>query len=334
MRAVALALALPSTPARTPNPNPNPNPNPIPNPNPNPNPSSQPPNQGSYRVVALSVTDLEQLQPATTSQPPLAFAVLHEGKLDEDAFGAHCAAAASRAGCAALGGHCGWCEQPVMGLNAPACLRGGPAGPCDHRCAAWHFDDTVPPPSPPAPSPPPLLEAGRLRVLLEATHRAALASRRMVEGATTEGWRVAGTRRAVADFDGSALGAPMPAAGGADEAAVAAAAEGGGAPAAPTSPASPTSPAAATLALVASQHGGSPASNGDAQQPCKQVRAGDAPPRQGEEAAGGAVSAGRPSGAEECADGVDCLKLAKLPAAPQSVLVHHDAGRRPVSRCA
>ena len=40
--------------------------------------------QGSYRVVALTVTDLEQLQPASTLQPPLAFAVLHEGTLDED----------------------------------------------------------------------------------------------------------------------------------------------------------------------------------------------------------------------------------------------------------
>ena len=39
------------------------------------------PTQGSYRVVALSVTDLDQLQPASTSQPPLAFAVLHEGAL-------------------------------------------------------------------------------------------------------------------------------------------------------------------------------------------------------------------------------------------------------------
>ena len=304
--------------------------------------------QGSYRVVALTVTDLEQLQPATTSQPPLAFAVLHEGKLDEDAFGAHCAVAATRAGCAALGGHCGWCEQPVAGLSAPACLRGGPAGPCDHRCAAWHFDDTVPPPSPPAPSPPPLIDAGRMRVLLEATHLAALASRKMVEGATTEGWRVAGTRRAVADFDGSALGAPMPVAGGADEAAVdeaaaaaaAAAAEGGGAPAAPSYPsypassASPASRAAATLALVAAQHGGTAGSNGDARQPCKQVRAGNPPPPQGDEAAGGAVATGRPSGAEECVDGADCLKLAKLPAAPQSVLVHHDAARRPVSPCA
>ena len=302
--------------------------------------------QGSYRVVALTVTDLEQLQPATTSQPPLAFAVLHEGKLDEDAFGAHCAVAATRAGCAALGGHCGWCEQPVAGLSAPACLRGGPAGPCDHRCAAWHFDDTVPPPSPPAPSPPPLIDAGRMRVLLEATHLAALASRKMVEGATTEGWRVAGTRRAVADFDGSALGAPMPVAGGADEAAVdeaaaaaaaAAAAEGGGAPAAPSYPSYPASPAsraAATLALVAAQHGGTAGSNGDARQPCKQVRAGNPPPPQGDEAAGGAVATGRPSGAEECVDGADCLKLAKLPAAPQSVLVHHDAARRPVSPCA
>ena len=162
----------------------------------------------------------------------------------------------------------------------------------------------------------------------------------MVEGATSEGWRVAGTRRAVADFDGSSLGAPMPAAGGAggtDEAAAEAAAEGGGALAASSSPASlafpasPNSAAAATLTLVAAQHGGSAASNGDARQPCKQVRAGDAPPTQGEEAAGGAAAKGRPSNAE-CADGADCLQLAKLPAAPQSVLVHHDAGRRPVSR--
>ena len=35
-------------------------------------------------MVALSVTDLEQLQPASTLQPPLAFAVLHEGTLFED----------------------------------------------------------------------------------------------------------------------------------------------------------------------------------------------------------------------------------------------------------
>ena len=68
-----------------------------------------------------------------------------------------------------------------------------------------------------------------------------------------------------------------------------------------------------------------------ARQPCKQVRASDAPPRHGEEAVGGAAAAGRPSNAE-CADRADCLELAKLPAAPQSVLVHHDAGRRPVSR--
>ena len=61
--------------------------------------------------------------------------------------------------------------------------------------------------------------------------------------------------------------------------------------------------AAATLALVAAQHGGrafpsyhplaqpgGPATrHGDATQPCKQPRAGDAPPPQGEAAAGGAV---------------------------------------------
>ena len=96
--------------------------------------------------------------------------------------------------------------------------------------------------------------------------------------------------------------------------------------------ASPASPAAATLALVAAQHGGTAGSNGDARQPRKQVRAGNPPPPQGEEAVSGAVATGRPSGAEECVDGADCLKLAKLPAAPRSVLVHHDAGRQPVSR--
>ena len=70
-------------------PTPSSNPNPAPTPTPSPNLAltlilTPTPNQGSYRVVALSVTDLEQLQPASTLQPPLAFAVLHEGTLDED----------------------------------------------------------------------------------------------------------------------------------------------------------------------------------------------------------------------------------------------------------
>ena len=72
---------------RTPTPSSNPNPAPTPTPSPNLALTltlTPTPNQGSYRVVALSVTDLEQLQPASTLQPPLAFAVLHEGQLDED----------------------------------------------------------------------------------------------------------------------------------------------------------------------------------------------------------------------------------------------------------
>ena len=102
--------------------------------------------------------------------------------------------------------------------------------------------------------------------------------------------------------------------------------------------------AAATLELVAAKHGGrafpsyhplaqpgGPATrHGDATQPCTQPRAGDqgdAPPPQGEAAAGGAAAS-----EEACVDGADCLKLAPRPAAPRSVLVHHDAARRPVSR--
>ena len=166
--------------------------------------------QGSYRVIDLSITDLEQLQPSTTTQPPLAFAVKHEGKLDEDAFGSSCGVASTRGDCAALGGACGWCELgAALGGH---CMRGGPLGPCTRECASWHFYDTVPPPPPP-PAPPPAggsLSGAQLEALLASTHAAALEARKSVEGATAEGWSVAPSRQAVAeeiDDDSAAVAA-------------------------------------------------------------------------------------------------------------------------------
>ena len=116
--------------------------------------------EGTYRTIGVSVGDMDSLQPGSSRQTPLHFAVLADGSLDGDA--AMCDTAPTREACASLGGTCGWCEVSDGGGKS-SCIAGGPARPCTGTCAAWRFFDPAPAPSPspppPSPSPPGLSDA-------------------------------------------------------------------------------------------------------------------------------------------------------------------------------
>lgn len=93
---------------------------------------------GTYRTIRLGVSDFDSLQPALTTQAPLAFVPTHEGNLGGVS---RCAAAQSAAGCRAQAPHCGWCAAWQGGAAPPACVRGGTSAPCDGDCVAWQFYD-------------------------------------------------------------------------------------------------------------------------------------------------------------------------------------------------
>ena len=153
-----------------------------------------------------------------------------------------------------------------------------------------------------------------------------------MEGATAEGWKVAATRTAVAEYGGPSLAASaFPAAAStatatsssassptataafsAAPAATSAAAAAAAASAAAVEARSGEAATAATLTLVASKNGKA--------EPCKQVR---------EARAGAAAPPPIEQTTAPCAAGAECVELRRRQPAPGSVLAHNEAAPLP-----